>query len=175
MSVIVCGQNFWPIPKQDKSCVLPEALLQGSESFQKYYDSVHSGRLLTFHPELGSVEVKARFKNRSHEITLSTHAMVVLALFEGLGEDESLSYTVRRFVSFPNCSLTVRPSRISQRRPRSARRNFDERYNRSPARNTRFSRNRQKDETSMTRTSLRTITASIVGWPRSRFRRSRTR
>ena len=95
MSVIVCGQNFWPIPKQDRSCTLPAVLLQGSESFQKYYDSVHSGRLLTFHPELGSVEVKARFKNKSHEITLSTHGMVVLALFEGMGEEESLSYTVR--------------------------------------------------------------------------------
>lgn len=105
MSVIVCGQNFWPIPKQDKSCTLPVVLLQGSESFQKYYDSVHSGRLLTFHPELGSVEVKARFKNRSHEISLSTHGMVVLALFEGMGEDESLTYTVRHSFSFVGASL----------------------------------------------------------------------
>lgn len=95
LSVIVCGQNFWPIAKQDQSCTLPEPLLRGTESFRKYYDSVHSGRLLTFHPELGSVEVKVRFAARSHDISLSTHAMVVLALFEGLADGESLSYGVR--------------------------------------------------------------------------------
>ena len=94
MSVIVCGMNFWPISKQDKSCNLPTVLQQGVKSFSKYYDSAHSGRILTFHPELGSVDVKVRFERRTHELTLSTHGMVVLALFEGLGNEESLSYTV---------------------------------------------------------------------------------
>jgi cullin 3 len=102
MSVIVCGGNFWPFSIKDVSCTFPPILTQGMTSFKKYYDEVHSGRLLTVHSELGSVDVKIRFKARSHEVNLSTHAMVVLALFER-GED-SLSYEVRFFRSLPHSS-----------------------------------------------------------------------
>lgn len=99
MATIVCGMNFWPISKQDKSCNLPTVLQQGVKSFSKFYDLAHSGRILTFHPELGSVEVKVRFEKRTHELTLSTHGMVVLALFEGLANEESISYLVRLLLS----------------------------------------------------------------------------
>lgn len=95
MSTIVCGSNFWPLQNKDAACILPEVLLKGISAFSKFYDTKHSGRILTFRPEHGSVEVKARFRDRSHELTISTHAMVVLALFEGLAEDEMLAYAVR--------------------------------------------------------------------------------
>ena len=95
MSTIVCGSNFWPIQNKDAACVLPAVLLKGIDAFRKFYDTKHSGRILTFRSEHGSVEVKVKFRDRSHELTISTHAMVVLALFEGLAEDEMLSYAVR--------------------------------------------------------------------------------
>lgn len=44
---------------------------------------------------MGTVDLKAKFKTRSHELNVSTHSMIVLALFEGLGDDEKLSYIVR--------------------------------------------------------------------------------
>ncbi|GAA5835767.1 hypothetical protein JCM11251_007420 [Rhodosporidiobolus azoricus] len=92
MQPIICGSNFWPISSKDAVCALPRILLDGIKSYESFYNQKHSGRKLTFRPEYGSVDVKVRFAKRSHELNVSTQAMVVLALFEGLGEDEKLSY-----------------------------------------------------------------------------------
>ena len=70
--------------------------MEGVEAFSAFYNTKHSGRKLTFRPEHGHVELKARFKARVHELTVSTYAMCVLALFDTLGDDETLSYEVRR-------------------------------------------------------------------------------
>ncbi|KAL8286410.1 hypothetical protein RQP46_004427 [Phenoliferia psychrophenolica] len=92
MAPIICGQNNWPVTSGDSGCTLPPILLRGIEAFKTFYDVKHSGRKLTFRTEHGTVELKAKFKARSHEITVSTHCLVVLALFEDLGQDR-LSYT----------------------------------------------------------------------------------
>ncbi|BGO96947.1 hypothetical protein JCM10021v2_000583 [Rhodotorula toruloides] len=89
---IICGSNVWPFSAKDKTCTLPKVLQDGIKSFETFYNQKHSGRKLTFMPDQGSVEVKTRFKARTHELNVSTYAMVVLALFEGLGDDEKLSY-----------------------------------------------------------------------------------
>lgn len=94
MAPIICGQNNWPVTNTDTGCTLPPILLRGVEAFTAFYDQKHSGRMLTFRSELGTVEVKTRFKARTHELTVSTHGLVVLALFEGNGTDQ-LSYPVR--------------------------------------------------------------------------------
>lgn len=94
MVPVVCGSNVWPFPSKDKPCTLPKVLQDGIRSFEAFYNQKHSGRKLTFMPDQGSVEVKTRFKTRTHELNVSTYAMVVLALFEGLADDEKLSYAV---------------------------------------------------------------------------------
>jgi cullin 3 len=99
MQPIICGSNFWPFSAKDASCTLPKVLQDGINSFETFYNQKHSGRKLSFRPEFGSVDVKVKFKARSHELNVSTHAMVVLALFEGLGEEETLSYVVRLSLS----------------------------------------------------------------------------
>lgn len=95
MVPIVCGSNFWPFTAKDKTCTLPKVLQDGVKAFDAFYQHKHSGRKLTFMPDQGQVDVKTRFKARSHELNVSTYAMVVLALFEGLGDDEKLRYAVR--------------------------------------------------------------------------------
>ncbi|BGP14809.1 hypothetical protein JCM10213v2_002764 [Rhodosporidiobolus nylandii] len=92
MHPIICGSNFWPFSSKEAVCTLPKTLQDGIKAFECFYNQKHSGRKLMFRPEMGTVEVKVRFDKRSHELTVSTHAMVVLALFEGLGADEKLSY-----------------------------------------------------------------------------------
>jgi hypothetical protein len=62
--------------------------------FQKYYDSRHNGRRLTWQGSLGTADVRVRFKARSHDLNVSTHALVVLLLFEDIRGEESLSYSV---------------------------------------------------------------------------------
>lgn len=36
MSVIVCSQNYWLFGGKDASCVLPQALQLGAESFEAF-------------------------------------------------------------------------------------------------------------------------------------------
>ncbi|GAA6055941.1 hypothetical protein JCM3770_005606 [Rhodotorula araucariae] len=92
MVPIVCGSNFWPFAAKDKPCTLPKVLQDGVRAFDAFYQHKHSGRKLTFMPDQGNVDVKTRFRARTHELSVSTYAMVVLALFEGLDDDEKLRY-----------------------------------------------------------------------------------
>lgn len=94
MAPIICGSNNWPSASKDVTCTFPQILQDGIASFENFYNKKHNGRKLTFRSELGTVDVKARFKARSHELNVSTHSMIVLALFEGLEENEELSYLV---------------------------------------------------------------------------------
>ncbi|GAA5958697.1 hypothetical protein JCM3765_006007 [Sporobolomyces pararoseus] len=92
MAPIICGSNNWPSAPTKVICTFPQALQDGIASFENFYDKKHNGRKLTFRSDLGTVDVKVKFKARSHELNVSTHSMIVLALFEGLEEDEELSY-----------------------------------------------------------------------------------
>lgn len=93
-SIAHCFSHRPQFSNKDQNCNLPPVLLEGVKAYEAFYNVKHSGRILTFRPELGSVDVKAKFKARTHELSISTHCMCVLALFEGLGDEESLSYKV---------------------------------------------------------------------------------
>jgi cullin 3 len=75
--------------------------------FQKYYDSRHNGRRLTWQGSLGTADVKVRFKARSHDLNVSTHALVVLLLFEDVRDEDSLSYAVSSSTRFREVHLTM--------------------------------------------------------------------
>ncbi|BGP38828.1 hypothetical protein JCM10449v2_002766 [Rhodotorula kratochvilovae] len=106
MVPIVCGSNFWPFATKDKPCTLPKVLQDGIRAFDAFYQHKHSGRKLAFMPDQGNVEVKTRFRNRTHELSVSTYAMVVLALFEGLGDDEKLRYVdIANSTNMPSADL----------------------------------------------------------------------
>lgn len=95
LSVNVLTASYWPQPiVVSAPCTFSDRLLGATTLFQKYYDSRHSGRRLTWQGNLGTADVKVRFKARSHDLNVSTHALVVLLLFEDVKEDETLSYTV---------------------------------------------------------------------------------
>lgn len=67
---------------------------KATKSFEQFYHSKHSGRRLDWQLTLGNADVNVRFKERTHELNVSTLALVILLLFENLGDDETLSYTV---------------------------------------------------------------------------------
>ncbi|KAK6909140.1 Cullin 3 [Kwoniella mangroviensis CBS 10435] len=91
--VNVLTASYWPQPiVATTTCTFPAALQPSMETFQKYYDSRHSGRRLTWQGNLGTADVKVRFKNRAHDLNLSTQALVVLLLFENTKSGETLSY-----------------------------------------------------------------------------------
>jgi cullin 3 len=94
--VNVLTASYWPqLIAQTSSCSFSHsALVIATGIFQKYYDSRHSGRRLTWQGNLGTADVRVRFRNRSHDLNVSTQALVVLLLFEELQADDVLGYSV---------------------------------------------------------------------------------
>ena len=94
MIVTIMTSNNWPsnLTQNPPSCNLPEVMLKACQSFERYYLSRHSGRRLTWQLAQGNADVRATFKNRKHDLNVSTFALVILLLFEDLGDGEVLSY-----------------------------------------------------------------------------------
>ena len=93
LSVNVLTASYWPQAIAAASpCSFNGQLSEATTMYQKYYDSRHSGRRLTWQGNLGTADVRVRFKARAHDINVSTHALVVLLLFENVQSDEVLSY-----------------------------------------------------------------------------------
>ena len=79
--------SYAPVP-----CTFPPLLVKASKSFEQFYLSRHSGRKLTWQPSLGNADVRVTFRARKHDLNVSSLAMVILLLFEDLGEGEFLTY-----------------------------------------------------------------------------------
>ncbi|TFK40341.1 Cullin [Crucibulum laeve] len=93
LSVIVMTSTFWPMSHSASPCTFPVELGKTCKSFEQFYLSRHSGRRLTWQPSLGNADVRVRFKSRTHDLNVSTFALVILLLFEDLDESEFLSYS----------------------------------------------------------------------------------
>jgi len=84
VSVLTTG--FWPTQSLP-TCNLPAELLRCCEVFRKYYLSNHSGRKLTWHTNMGTAELRARFSPRmQRELIVNTYQMVILLLFNDRDE-----------------------------------------------------------------------------------------
>ncbi|KIY72339.1 Cullin-domain-containing protein [Cylindrobasidium torrendii FP15055 ss-10] len=92
MSVIVGTSTFWPISQTAMDIIIPPILETSRKHFEQFYFSRHSGRRLTWQYGLGNADVKVAFNSRKHELNVSTYALIILLLFEGLPEGEFLEY-----------------------------------------------------------------------------------
>ncbi|KAJ8692377.1 hypothetical protein PTI98_009697 [Pleurotus ostreatus] len=93
ISVTVMTSSVWPMSLAPTPCNLPSGLLSSCKSFEKFYLNRHSGRRLTWQPTLGNADVKVAFKSRTHELNVSTFALVILLLFEDLPASDFLTYS----------------------------------------------------------------------------------
>lgn len=83
-------------------CNFPPAVEKVKRGFEKFYSEKHSGRQLTWLPNMGSADIKAVFpkvpqkdgsyKERRHELNVSTYGMVILLLFNELPADQYLTF-----------------------------------------------------------------------------------
>ncbi|THW59379.1 Cullin-domain-containing protein [Aureobasidium pullulans] len=81
--------------------VYPPAIERIKTSFEQFYSTKYSGRVLSWQGSMGTADIKATFKVpgkdggppkiRTHELNVSTYAMIVLTLFNELPADESLT------------------------------------------------------------------------------------
>ncbi|KAF2477687.1 Cullin-domain-containing protein [Lindgomyces ingoldianus] len=83
-------------------CIYPTAIERIKRGFEKYYNEKHSGRQLTWLGNMGSADIKAvfpkvpqkdgSFKERRHDLNVSTYGMVILLLFNDLPADQHLTF-----------------------------------------------------------------------------------
>lgn len=83
-------------------CNFPSAVEKVKTSFEKFYSQKHSGRQLTWLANMGSADIRATFpkvpqkdgsfKERRHELNVSTYGMVILMLFNDLPADKHLTF-----------------------------------------------------------------------------------
>jgi cullin 3 len=89
LSMQVLTTGAWPTSGQQGACNIPRELAGCCDQFRQFYGTAHSGRKLSWQTGMGTAEIRAVFGNKKHEISCSTHQMVVLML---LNDAESLSY-----------------------------------------------------------------------------------
>ncbi|KAJ7522610.1 hypothetical protein O6H91_18G019400 [Diphasiastrum complanatum] len=80
-SVSVLTSASWPTQPM-QICNLPSEILSLQHEFETHYYSAHSGRRLTWLPNIRSAELKANFGfGKEHELHVSTYQTCILMLF----------------------------------------------------------------------------------------------
>ncbi|KAE8835863.1 hypothetical protein HRS9139_03961 [Pyrenophora teres f. teres] len=112
LSINVLTSMTWPLETMggvaagqvDKrpECNYPAAVDKLKNGFKIFYDSKHTGRQLRWLANMGSADIKAvfpkvpqkdgSFKERRHDLNVSTYGMIILLLFNDLGEGEHLTF-----------------------------------------------------------------------------------
>jgi cullin 3 len=112
LSISVLTSMTWPLetmggtgpeePGDRPKCNFPTAIDKAKRGFEKYYSEKHSGRQLTWLANMGSADIKAVFpkalqkdgtyKERRHDLNVSTYGMVILLLFNDLPADQHLTF-----------------------------------------------------------------------------------
>lgn len=80
LNVYVLTTGFWPTQSAAK-CNLPPEMIKCCEVFKKYYLSNHNGRRLTWQTNMGTGDLRAKFRGKRHELSVTTYQMVILVLF----------------------------------------------------------------------------------------------
>jgi cullin 3 len=83
-------------------CNFPAVVEKIKRGFESYYSEKHSGRQLTWLANMGSADIKAVFpkaqqkdgvfKERRHDLNVSTYGMVILLLFNELPAEQHLTF-----------------------------------------------------------------------------------
>ncbi|KAJ9117605.1 hypothetical protein QFC22_004455 [Naganishia vaughanmartiniae] len=91
LNVNVLTSTFWPGEGTATTCVFPPVFNKAIQSFEKFYNTRHSGRRLTWQSNHGTADIRVAFKARRHELNVSTHCAVILLLFENVVDGEELT------------------------------------------------------------------------------------
>ncbi|KAF9519697.1 hypothetical protein BS47DRAFT_1370678 [Hydnum rufescens UP504] len=106
LSVQVLTSTFWPMSHAPTPCRLSNDMLKSCAAFERFYLSRHNGRRLSWEPTLGNADVRVRFKSKSHDLNVSTYALVILLLFETLGPEDILTYEeLKEATAIPDADL----------------------------------------------------------------------
>jgi cullin 3 len=126
LAINVLTSMTWPletmggtVAEEEESrprCNFPLAVEKIKRGFEKYYSQKHSGRQLTWLANMGSADIKAvfpkvpqkdgSFKERRHDLNVSTYGMVILLLFNELPATKHLTFEeIQAQTNIPNGDL----------------------------------------------------------------------
>ena len=91
LNVNILSAAAWPTYPEIKVNV-PREVAREIERFEQHYKSKHSGRRLEWKHALAHCQLKAAFPKGRKEIVVSSFQTIVLLLFNGVAEDEHISY-----------------------------------------------------------------------------------
>jgi cullin 1 len=77
-SIMVLGTNFWPLSAPGHEFVIPAEILPTYDRFQKYYQTKHSGRKLTWLWNYSKNELRTNYLNQKYILMTSSYQMAVL-------------------------------------------------------------------------------------------------
>ncbi|PPR04637.1 hypothetical protein CVT24_011855 [Panaeolus cyanescens] len=95
-SIMVLGTNFWPLNPPAHDFNIPAEILQTYDRFQKYYQTKHSGRKLTWLWNYSKNELRTNYLNQKYILMTSSYQMAVLLQYnvnDTLSLDELVSAT----------------------------------------------------------------------------------
>ncbi|KNG50529.1 cullin-domain-containing protein [Stemphylium lycopersici] len=112
LSINVLTSMTWPLETmggvaadeedQRPRCNYPVVVDKLKRGFEKFYSQKHSGRQLTWLANMGSADIKAvfpkvpqkdgSFKERRHDLNVSTYGMVILLLFNELAPGQHMTF-----------------------------------------------------------------------------------
>jgi cullin 1 len=75
---MVLGTNFWPLNPPAHDFVIPVEILSTYDRFQKYYQTKHSGRKLTWLWNYSKNELRTNYLNQKYILMTSSYQMAVL-------------------------------------------------------------------------------------------------
>ena len=88
-----------PIDGTVRKVIYPPDIERLKQRFENFYSKKHSGRRLTWQPQMGTADLKARLPSKkagrefqNFEYNVSTYAMFILLLFNDLPPGESLTF-----------------------------------------------------------------------------------
>ncbi|KAF1942558.1 Cullin-domain-containing protein [Clathrospora elynae] len=126
LAINVLTSMTWPLESmggvaaeeedQRPRCNFPMVVDKIKRGFEKFYSEKHSGRQLTWLANMGSADIKAvfpkvpqkdgSFKERRHDLNVSTYGMVILLLFNELPADQHLTFEeIQAQTNIPNNDL----------------------------------------------------------------------
>ncbi|KAF8076837.1 Cullin [Lyophyllum atratum] len=77
-SIMVLGTNFWPLNPPPHDFVIPIEIVPTYDRFQKYYQTKHSGRKLTWLWNYSKNELRTNYLNQKYILMTSSYQMAVL-------------------------------------------------------------------------------------------------
>jgi cullin-4 len=91
LNVEVLSASAWPSYPEIKVNI-PKQVMREVQRFEQHYRSKHNGRKLEWKHALAHCQLRASFPKGRKEVVVSSFQAIVLLLFNGVAEDEHLSY-----------------------------------------------------------------------------------